>query len=105
MTPEERKEKIRALAYEVESEVSYQIDSIVSDAVRNVLDDMFGDAENETLSVSLALAFLCQTDPENQEFSRIDIDKAKMKDLLTRANQYLNSIGDLNVCELKRRLP
>lgn len=105
MTPEERKKKIKELAYEVESEVSYRIDSIVSDAVRSALDDLFGDAENEVLSVSLALAFLCQTDPDNQEFSRINIDKAKMKDLLTRAQQYLNSIGDLNVCELKRRLP
>lgn len=105
MTPEERKKMVRDLADEVESDVSYRISAIVSDAVSDAVEDALCDLEVDNLASLVALAFMCQTDPENQEFSRINIDKAKMKDLLTRANQYLNSIGDLNVCELKRRIP
>jgi hypothetical protein len=104
MTQDELKKLARDIAYEVESEVSFRIDSIVSDAVSDAVEDALGDLGIGDLSVTLALAFLCQTDPDNQEFSRINVDKAKMKDLLTRASAYITSIGDMNCSKLKRSL-
>lgn len=53
----------------------------IADEVENLSDD-----PEEFGVMSVALAFLCQTDPENECINRIDVDWAKMKDILNKVH-------------------